>query len=272
MIEFIVEKKGKLSKIAPYQVEGVSYSLVMKLLRKKNVKVNDARVKEDVTLEVGDKVVLFYTIDSNKKFSIIYQDEKILVINKFLGYTSESVYSDIQKLYSNARFVHRLDRNTSGIMIFGFGDSVEELLINGFKNRDFKKLYLAEVKGVLEKKSDVLVAYLFKDAKEKFVKISDKKLPLYTEIKTGYRVVREKENSSVLEVELFTGKTHQIRAHLSHIGHPIIGDEKYGDHELNKRLKVKSQRLTAFLLTLKFSLDSELAYLNDKTFRIDCDF
>ena len=156
--------------------------------------------------------------------------------------------------------VHRLDRNTEGIIIFAKNIESKKELELGFKNHKFEKFYLAHSYGVFEKKSDQMIAYLKKDNKKSLVYISDKKEVGYEKILTNYKVVNQLKNSAVIEVELLTGKTHQIRAHLAHIGHFIIGDEKYGDSKINKIFKRKYQDLISFRLILHFSKTTILSY------------
>ncbi len=268
MKSFISKENRKLSKLALYYVEDLSYSALMKALRKKDVKVNGKRVNKDVMLSVGDKVEIFYTQTLNAKFEEIYKDQNVLVINKESGYTSESVFDEIKSKNYNAGFIHRLDRNTSGIMIFSLNTMAEAELLNGFKNRKFDKFYTAHVVGKMPKKSDVLTAYLIKDKDSSTVKIFNTQVKNSVQIKTGYEVIEEHDEYSVLLVRLYTGKTHQIRAHLAHIGHPIIGDGKYGDFEFNDKFKEKSQKLSATKLILHFDENSHLSYLNNKIFSI----
>ena len=154
-------------------------------------------------------------------------------------------------------------------MIFSLNREAEKELINGFKSHSFVKIYLATVYGKMPKKSDLLTAYLVKDADNSIVKIYDKKVNGSLLIKTGYEVVKEEENTSLLRVRLYTGKTHQIRAHLAHIGHFIIGDGKHGDNEINKKMGKDKQMLSAYELTLIFDDKSCLNYLNNKTFCIE---
>ena len=268
MIEFIADKNRKLSKLALVKCEDLSFSALQKLLRNKDVKVNGKRVGQDVLLEVGDKVTLFYNPKETEKFSELFVDNNVLVIYKKKGYTSESVFESVTKKYPNSFFIHRLDRNTDGIMIFALNEKASEELLFGFKNHDFIKKYSALVYGVMPKQKDLLTAYLLKDSESSTVKIFDKKVSGSVEIKTGYEVVSKMQDCSLLKVTLYTGKTHQIRAHLAHIGHFIIGDGKYGDKAINEQKGAKKQHLTACLLTLKFQPKSPLYYLNDRTFEI----
>ena len=268
MKEFIADKNRKLSKLALYHIEDLSFSAFMKALRKKDVKVNGKRVGQDITVSVGDKVEVFYTPTSIEKYKTIYKDQNVLVINKLSGYSSESVFDEIKKEHSSAGFIHRLDRNTSGIMIFSLNQVCEQELLKGFKERTFDKKYTATVVGKLPKKEDVLSAFLVKDKESALVKIFDKKVQGSVQIKTGYKVIKEGADTSELEITLYTGKTHQIRAHLAHIGNPILGDGKYGDFEINKKYNLFEQQLSATQLTLFFEQNSLLNYLNEKKFYI----
>ncbi len=264
MKSFVCEKSGKLSKLVLDNVDGISFSVLMKLLRNKDVKVNGKRVKEDVLLKPLDKVEIYYQTASG--YTEIYKDDFVLVINKKSGYSSETVFQELSMEYKEIYFIHRLDRNTSGVMIFALNKDAEKELLKGFKNRLFDKKYLAFVYGEMPKNEDVLSAYLVKDKDASLVKIYNKKVANSVPIKTGYKVIEKGDDSSLLEVTLYTGKTHQIRAHLAFIGNPIIGDGKYGINDINKKYKKKTQMLYAYKLTLSFSKDSPLSYLNKKTF------
>lgn len=269
---FTANKNGKLTKLALINLPDLSYSQLRTAIRKKDVKVNGVRTDKDVSLVVGDKVEIYYKPIDNKGYSVVFCDKNVLVINKKSWITSESVYQSVLKENPSALFIHRLDRNTSGVMIFALNDSAEKELLLGFKNRTFDKIYKARVKGVPEPQKAILTAYLFKDQKNSLVTVTDKKTEGSVPIKTGYEVLSIGNGYSDLKVTLYTGKTHQIRAHLAHVGHPILGDGKYGDFSLNNKLKLKRQMLTAIRLTLKFDKESFLYYLNDKTFTIDSEF
>lgn len=266
MIEFVSKNSQKLSESVKENTQTISYSSLMKLLRKKDVKVNGKRVSRDILLSVNDKVVLYNKDIQISLYSVIFSDENVVVIDKKSGFTSESVFSNLQKEFSEIYFIHRLDRNTSGIMIFALNKTSEAELLKGFKNRNFDKRYLAEVYGTMPKKQEVLSAYLLKNSDLAEVKIFDNYIKGAVEIKTGYSVIKENQRTSIIEVKLYTGKTHQIRAHLAYLGHFIIGDGKYGKEIINRELGAKHQRLIAYKTTLYFEKESPLYYLNDKTF------
>lgn len=235
--------------------------------------MNGKRVNCDLTCETGDLVEVYLSESafSESLPAPVYKDGNVLVLNKRDGITSEDFYKSVLSVYPSARAVHRLDRNTRGIMIFALNESAEKELLYGFRNRTFSKYYLAEVIGRPEPSAAVLTAYLGKDAENSFVRVYSTPQTGLKKIQTAYKTRKNGEFTSVLEVELLTGRTHQIRAHLKHIGHPIVGDEKYGDASFNKSAGVHRQRLQAYKIILRFGKDSPLCYLNGKEFSVGGD-
>ena len=145
------------------------------------------------------------------------------------------------------------------------------ILLNKFKNHEIQKFYKATVIGIPKKQHAILVSYLFKDSKKSLVYISDIPKKNYTKIITEYTINSKdnKQNLSELDIILHTGKTHQIRAHLAHIGHPILGDGKYGNNQINKKFGKTMQELSCCRLVFNFSSNSGiLEYLNNKQFSI----
>lgn len=282
MKEFVVNKKNNNKKIVSVLMQnfnGLHSSTIYKALRNKDIKVNDKRIHDNITVFEGDSISLY--IKDNLLFlsySIIYEDTNILIVNKPKGIevvsetSSTCLKSILEKDFKCNLFpCHRLDLNTSGLVIFAKNSEALNILKEKFKNNEISKFYLCDVIGILEKKEDTLEAYLFKDSKKSMSYISNQIKPGYKKIITSYKVIKEdhRKNISTLEVELHTGRTHQIRAHLSYIGHPIIGDGKYGINELNKKFNKKSQELLAYKLVFNFKSDSSiLNYLNHKTFSI----
>ncbi len=270
MKTFVCQNKIKLSKFLLDSYGGeMSFSMLNKLLRKKDVKVNGKRVSNDFMLLGGEKIEVYFdgAIVENS-FSKIFEDENVLVVYKNKGKTSEFVFSQLQKSYSEIYFCHRLDTNTDGVMIFAKNQKAYNEILQGFKKRTFKKFYRCEVFGFFSKKEGVLTAYLKKDANLRKVEIFNEFVKGSKIIKTAYKVISEdlSKNVSILEVELLTGRTHQIRAHLAFLQHFVLGDSKYGDDRINKLLEIKELKLSANALILSFNKGDYLYYLNGKTF------
>lgn len=266
MIKFTAQKRGRLAKLI--EREGVPYYLAMKLIRGREVKLNGKRTGTDEMCEIGDLIEVYAEKKQDKPLDIIYSDDNVAVLNKPFGVETDELEKRLKEEIPSARAVHRLDRNTRGVIIYALSDEAEAELKKGFKDRTFKKIYLAEVWGVPEKSSAVIRAYLEKDAASGTVYIHDTRQKGDVEIATAYTVLSSSGSTSVLEVELLTGRTHQIRAHLAHIGHPIIGDGKYGDRDVNKRFHASVQRLQAKSITLAFPPSSPLAYLDGREFSV----
>lgn len=248
--------------------EGISYNFACKLLRNKDVLVNNIKTKENIVLTTGDELTVFLSepITSpvqSLRSSIKYEDENLIIISKPAGIEIEGKDGLADKLNSLA--VHRLDRNTSGLVILAKNKLSQETLSLAIKNKDITKKYYAEVVGQTSFKNFLHKAYLIKNAKESLVKIYDKQVKGSSEISTIFNTVKSNPSSSIVECTLLTGKTHQIRASLSHLGHAIIGDGKYGKNEDNKKFKRKYQQLHSYFISFK-NLGSPLEYLNGKSF------
>ena len=238
MKTLIVENKFNNKKLISYLVSffpNASQNTFYKALRKKDIRINNIKVTENVIIHTGDEIKIYiqdkYLFNFNLK--IVYEDDNILVVNKEKGIEVTGNNSLTELLCStlhnaNIKPCHRLDRNTEGLVVFAKNNTALEILEQKFKSKEIDKFYKCMVFGILNKKQDILKAYLFKDNKKSQVYIKDKKETGYREIITEYKVLEENkaQNYSILEVVLHTGRTHQIRAHLNHIGHPILGDRK----------------------------------------------
>ncbi len=260
--------------------ETLSFGRLMKLYRQKDVKVNGRRINKRVRLEKGDELEVYFDGDENilrapdnkKPVKTVYSDENIVICEKPPKISSENFYETVKSEYAQAVYTHRLDTNTRGLIFFALNQKAYDELYNGLKNRDFKKYYYCVVNGRVESDNGVLNGFLFKDAKKGEVKIYDEKIRGSLPVKTAYEVVERGENSSLLKVELITGRTHQIRAHLAHAGHFILGDGKYGVEKINRLHKAKGQLLVSAEIVFKFDKGELLYYLNGKDFKINCDF
>ena len=283
MKKLVVNKKydnKKLDKFLKDNISTLSNNLFYKTLRKKDIKINSKRVSENVTVFENDEILVYIPdnlLENKLNLDIIYEDNNILLINKpsnieVTGH--DSLTEVVHKLYSSCEFkpmpCHRLDRNTSGLILFAKNETSLNILLDKFKHHQIEKHYLALVYGIPKKKNERLVSYLFKDSSKSLVYISDIPKKGYQKIITSYSLIESFDNStSLLDVEIETGRTHQIRAHLAHIGLPIIGDGKYGINEVNKKFKVKAQKLVSYKLIFRFESNSGiLEYLNGKSFEL----
>jgi 23S rRNA pseudouridine955/2504/2580 synthase len=239
-----------------------SPSAIMAAIKNKDIRINGVKTDDKrAFVSSGDEIKVYCADKKRVIYSTVYEDENILVADKESQVSSEGLFEYLLKS-GDYRFIHRLDRNTQGLIVFAKNDTYEEILLNAFKKRTADKVYEAVVVGVMPKKADEITAYLVKDETKSIVRVFDSFQKDGAQIKTGYEVVSCDGALSLLSVKLITGKTHQIRAHLSHIGHPILGDEKYGDSKLNAKYKVRRQLLISKSLT--FSKTG--TYLDGKTF------
>lgn len=267
-------KKQRLSKLLSDEL-GLGFNKIQQLIRNKDAKVDGKRVSKDIDLDIDVSVEVYL---KEKTIDIIFENKDILVVFKprnietVSEIDNENLKNRLEEQLTIKLFaVHRLDRNTEGLVIFAKNQVAKQCLDNAIKNRKLEKFYLAKVIGVPEKKEDKLIAYLKKDDKKSCVYVQDVHACGFEEIKTNYKTIKTDDEFSLLEIELVTGKTHQIRAHLSHIGYPILGDEKYGNNAINKKYNKRYQCLCAYKLVFHFENDEYLNYLDSVIVELEKD-
>ncbi len=308
MKEFIINKNDSGQRLDKYITKSfplLPHSLMYKYIRSKRIKVNGKRSEISYKLQENDVVTLYINdeffetkepkydfLSAGKSLKIVYEDENILLCDKpqgLLSHPNEGEYNDTaisrikRYLYEKKEYlpsdemsftpalVNRIDRNTSGIIIAAKNSEALRILNEKLKQRELHKLYLCVVIGTPKEKEGILKDYLQKNEKQNKVYVSDKKTADSKEIATKYKVLSSKKGLSLVEIELLTGRTHQIRAHMSSLGHPLLGDGKYGTNEQNKKFGgYKKQFLYSYKLVFDFTTDAGiLNYLNKKEFQVD---
>lgn len=236
-----------------------------RLLKAKDIRVNGVKTGDNIALKTGDIVTYYTTKEQEAKpsHSAIYADGFVYIADKCTGVNTEALAEELREM-GDFRPVHRLDRNTSGLIVFARTEEAERGLLLAFKERQVTKIYQCICKNNFKKNHEILTAYLKKDDVSAKVVVFDKPISGAVKIITEYKVLNSNGGLALVEVTLHTGKTHQIRAHMAHIGCPVLGDEKYGDEALNAKYNARRQRLVA--KRLQFNLSDSLAYLNVKTF------
>ena len=310
MRELIIGKNDagqRLDKFLSKAVKGMPTSIMYKSIRTKKIKVNRKRAEQNTMLAEGDTVQLFVReefFDSPDKdesalerivpkLNIVYEDENIMLLNKRQGVLvhedtagnentlimhikayllQKGEYNPDDEQSFAPSLCNRIDRNTGGIVIAAKNAAALREMNEHIKEGHIGKFYLCAVHGVPSPKSATLRGWLFKDSKTNKVYVTEEKQRGSKEIITKYKVISEKKGNALLEVRLITGRTHQIRAHMSHIGHPLLGDGKYGINKDERTKGYKYQALYAYRLIFDFAKDeSILSYLSGKEFSVPKD-
>lgn len=289
-----------LSKLFP----NLKKSFLYQSLRKNKIKINGCKKPFNYRIKENDEIKLFFnddqiikkankTIQTKIDFKIVYEDANIMIVNKPVGLfvhpnsiddtntlidqiksyliTKHEYNPDNENVFTPS-LVNRLDRNTCGLILVAKNHDSLRILNQKIKNREIVKHYVCQVYGIIDPKSATICSYLTKDPKNNIVKITKKPISLKSKkIITKYKMISHDKSTSIVDVNLITGRTHQIRAHFKYIGFPLVGDRKYNNKNSKSLIKKHShQHLCAYYLKFKFKTNSGiLNYLNEKSFSID---
>lgn len=306
MREFCIQENDagqRLDKFLSKAVKRLPPSLLYKSIRLKRIKVNGKRCQPNQMLQKGDSISLYINdeffegtsalpfLDAPSKIAVVYEDQNILLVDKPCGLVvhedndntvdtlihrvqhylyEKKEYNPAQEASFSPALCNRIDRNTCGIVIVAKTAEALRVMNEKIKHRELTKRYLCVVHGKMPKPHDLLTGYLSKDSSSNLVTVSGRPFAGAKKIQTEYTVVDTRGGYSLLDVNLLTGRTHQIRAHLAYIGHPILGDGKYGINRADKKLGYKYQALCSYRLSFDFRTDAgTLNSLKGRSFELN---
>ena len=296
------DSNQRLDRFLKKYMDEAGTGFIYKMLRKKNIKVNESKASPEMMIFEGDTIQLYLSDETIDKFigtkevrksklapRIIYEDENLVLVNKPAGILSHGAGEEfeenivdslvtyliqkgdyiprIEKTFSPS-ICNRLDRNTSGVIIGAKNSEALRLVNKAIKEGSVRKYYKTIVKGTIKEDFEHK-GFLIKDEDRNLVDISDKQGERSKDVYTKFRVIMSKGGYSLLEVELITGRTHQIRSTLQTMGYPVIGDRKYGNSVVNdefrKKYGLENQWLHGYRIVLD-GLEEKLDYLNSREF------
>lgn len=263
-------------------------SILRKVFSARDVKLDGVRVSRDTPVQSGQELTVYLpaAAESAGSLQVVWEDDDILLVNKPAGISVEAddpgnlSLTDLCRIHTEAHFsgsglffppaaCHRLDNRTSGLCLFAKNEQALLILQEAFQLRTIEKYYTCLVRGMMKPPAAVCEAWLIKDSANAKVSVLDHDAPGARPIVTGYETL-EAGPVSRLRVHLITGRTHQIRAHLAALGHPVVGDDLYGDRSFNHQQKTRSLRLCATELTIHTG--GRLPNLENRIFRINPPF
>lgn len=303
MREFIITKNDsgqRLNKFLEKAVPLLPGGMMHKYIRLKRIKVNRKRTEVSYRLQEGDLVQLYINdeflekaeedtayLRAKPELDVLYEDEHILLVNKAPGVvvhaddsgTADTLIARIQAYLfrsgawnpeDEASFTpalcNRIDRGTGGIVIAAKTAEALRVMNQKIRDRELHKTYLCAACGTIRPKQGEITGYILRHTDEHRVSVHRTQVKGSRTAVTKYRVLRETDELSLVECELITGRTHQIRAHFAWIGHPLLGDSKYGRNDMNRKYHRKTQCLCSYKLRFDFTTDAEsLGYLNGLT-------
>ena len=284
-----VEADGqKLGSFLRRTLPGLPESTLRKVFASRDVRIDGRRVPADTVIRTGQQLKIWLpetagSVPAPVPLDIVYEDGSVLLINKRAGISVEKdarggiTLTDLAVAHARAKepgafppaACHRLDNKTCGLCLFAKTPEALEILQDAFRRRSLEKYYVCLVRGIMKPPAAVCHAWLLKDPLRAVVRILDQEVPGARPVVTGYETL-ESGPVSRLRVHLVTGRTHQIRAHLAALGHPVLGDDLYGDREFNRREKARSLKLCA--VSLKIDTEGRLPDLDGREFSVSPPF
>lgn len=261
-------------------------SAIRKLFDARDVRLDGVRVRKEDPVRSGMELKVWLPGSGEtapSSLRVVYEDEDVLLVNKPAGISVESdsagslSLAELCRLHVGAGAAeafppspcHRLDNKTSGLCLFAKNPRAHEILLQAFRDRTVTKYYICLVRGIPKPPAALCRAYLLKDPEKGKVRILDRSVPGARDIATEYETL-ESGPVSRLRVHLITGRTHQIRAHLAALGHPVLGDDLYGDRDFNRLQKARALKLCS--VSLSVFTEGRLPLLDGKTFEISPPF